>query len=197
MSFRFAYLVYCSFITFYRKTTCKNEEEPHISVDTNNSLHILHISKKEEGNYSCLLNGKTVQEFEVKVLSKATLLNQGQSFLLLLYFFIGFCNYLLMYATVKYHVHILELISCFRIYSLFNIFGVRTFFDNDVLLCRRMCCLASEIIFCWSLKSSQKGKLWTKCITMWTTEIVGMKLIFLFRLDIYRNNKYYVLIIAR
>ncbi|CAH0628758.1 unnamed protein product [Chrysodeixis includens] len=61
----------------FRKNTCKNEEEPRISVDTNNSLHILHISKKEEGNYSCLLNGKTVQEFEVKVLSKAKLLNQG------------------------------------------------------------------------------------------------------------------------
>ncbi|KAJ8727090.1 hypothetical protein PYW08_015487 [Mythimna loreyi] len=54
----------------------KNEEEPHISISANNSLHISHIRKNEEGNYSCLTNGKTVQVFEVIIVSKSKLLNQ-------------------------------------------------------------------------------------------------------------------------
>ncbi|XP_035432103.2 uncharacterized protein LOC118263935, partial [Spodoptera frugiperda] len=63
--------------SLFRNKKCKNEEESsHISVDTNNSLHILHITKKEEGNYSCQSDDKKVQEFEIKVVSKSKLLNQ-------------------------------------------------------------------------------------------------------------------------
>ncbi|KAH9641924.1 hypothetical protein HF086_011674, partial [Spodoptera exigua] len=62
--------------SLFRNKKCKNEEESHITVDTNNSLHILHITKKEEGNYSCQTDDKKVQEFEIKVVSKSKLLNQ-------------------------------------------------------------------------------------------------------------------------
>lgn len=41
-------------------------------------MHILHISKKEEGNYSCFLNGEKIQEFQITVVSKSKLLNQGK-----------------------------------------------------------------------------------------------------------------------
>ncbi|CAB3236004.1 unnamed protein product [Arctia plantaginis] len=44
----------------------RREDEPHISIDASNSLHILHISKNEEGNYTCSINGKKVKQFEVK-----------------------------------------------------------------------------------------------------------------------------------
>nr|XP_049697155.1 uncharacterized protein LOC110371767 [Helicoverpa armigera] len=61
---------------FRNNVLSKNEDEPHISLDANNSLHILHIRKNEEGNYSCTVNGKKIQEFEVRVVSKSKLLNQ-------------------------------------------------------------------------------------------------------------------------
>lgn len=67
------------FITdsFTRSILNTREEEPRISIDANNSLHILRISKNEEGNYTCSINGKNVKQFEVKVVSKSKLLNQG------------------------------------------------------------------------------------------------------------------------
>uniref|UniRef100_A0A2H1V510 SFRICE_013418 n=1 Tax=Spodoptera frugiperda TaxID=7108 RepID=A0A2H1V510_SPOFR len=100
--------------SLFRNKKCKNEEESsHISVDTNNSLHILHITKKEEGNYSCQSDDKKVQEFEIKVVSKSKLLNQGDLLthsnvtpfilrrdLLSIKGMAGFCQLFISYVTV-------------------------------------------------------------------------------------------------
>ncbi|XP_075972103.1 uncharacterized protein LOC142973955 isoform X2 [Anticarsia gemmatalis] len=62
--------------SLYRNILNKREDEPHISIDANNSLHILHITKNEEGNYTCSMNGKQIKQIEVRVVSKSKLLNQ-------------------------------------------------------------------------------------------------------------------------
>lgn len=66
-----------------RNIFSRREDEPHISIDASNSLHILHISKNEEGNYTCSINGRKVKQFELKVVSKSKLLNQGDYVMLI------------------------------------------------------------------------------------------------------------------
>lgn len=53
--------------------------EPNIYIDAYNSLYILHASKKEEGTYSCTVNGIKTREYFVTVVSMAKILNQGKN----------------------------------------------------------------------------------------------------------------------
>lgn len=54
-----------------------SSEEPHITIDAFNSLYILHATKKEEAVYSCTVDGEKIQKFDIRVVSKSKLLNQG------------------------------------------------------------------------------------------------------------------------
>lgn len=56
----------------------QSEEEPHITIDSYNSLYILHATKNEEGAYSCTVDGKKMQIFNVQVVAKSKLLNDGK-----------------------------------------------------------------------------------------------------------------------
>lgn len=55
----------------------ESEEEPHITIDSSNSLYLLHATKFEEGIYSCTVNGVKMQKTVIKVVAKYKLLNDG------------------------------------------------------------------------------------------------------------------------
>lgn len=57
------------------------ENEPHLTIDSYNSLYILHATKNEEGIYTCFVDDKKVQKYSLRIVSKSKLLNDGQFFL--------------------------------------------------------------------------------------------------------------------
>lgn len=56
-----------------------SEVEPHITIDSYNSVFILNASKYEEGIYKCTIGGENLQVYEVKIISKSNLINQGEN----------------------------------------------------------------------------------------------------------------------
>lgn len=52
-----------------------SEEEPHLTIDSFNTLYILQATKHEEAIYSCNVDGEKMQKFDVKVVSKSRILN--------------------------------------------------------------------------------------------------------------------------
>lgn len=55
----------------------ETQEEPHITIDAYNLLYILHATKKEEAIYTCKVDGIKMQKFNIRIVSKSRLLNQG------------------------------------------------------------------------------------------------------------------------
>lgn len=55
------------------------DEEPHITVDTFNTLYLTEVEESEEGNYTCEVDSVRIQLVRVFVVSKSKLLTQGES----------------------------------------------------------------------------------------------------------------------
>ena len=51
--------------------------EPRVTVDTFNTLYLYGVTREEEGNYTCHVDGIRMQNVKVFVVSKAKLLTQG------------------------------------------------------------------------------------------------------------------------
>ncbi|XP_073967429.1 uncharacterized protein [Choristoneura fumiferana] len=60
----------------FRNNMAESMNEPHLTIDAYNALYILHATKTDEGVYSCIVDGKTIQNFSVKVDPKYRFLNQ-------------------------------------------------------------------------------------------------------------------------
>lgn len=58
----------------------KPDEEPHITVDTFNTLYLTEVEESEEGNYTCLVDDVRMQQVRVFVVSKSRLLTQGENY---------------------------------------------------------------------------------------------------------------------
>lgn len=54
-----------------------SEEEPHLSIDAYNNLYILHATKNEESVYYCKVDGVKIQKFDIRIVAKSKVLNQG------------------------------------------------------------------------------------------------------------------------
>lgn len=59
----------------------ESEDEPHLTIDSYNSLYILHATKNEEGIYACVVDDKKMQNFTIRIVSKSKLLNDGIFFI--------------------------------------------------------------------------------------------------------------------
>ncbi|XP_038213265.1 uncharacterized protein LOC119833350 [Zerene cesonia] len=66
----------CRLNSTFRNNLGSTEDEPHIAIDSRNSLYILHASKREEGTYVCFIDGERKQSYKIKVVSMSRLLNQ-------------------------------------------------------------------------------------------------------------------------
>lgn len=64
----------------------ESDDEPHLTIDSYNSLYILYATKNEEGVYTCFADDKKMQNYTIKIVSKSKLLNDGK---FLSYFFIS------------------------------------------------------------------------------------------------------------
>lgn len=110
--------------------------EPHLTIDAYNALYILHATKTNEGVYSCIVDGKTIQNFSVKVDPKYKFLNQG----------ILFYMYILHTYTIYF--------SC--------IFALKFFFTDFIrhsmylgfVLSLTMTCYCAGICVAWQRRAS-------------------------------------------
>lgn len=66
-----------------RNNMAETEDEPHLTIDSYNSLYILHATKNEEGVYTCFVDNKKVQYYTLRIVSKSKLLNDGKFCMLL------------------------------------------------------------------------------------------------------------------
>ncbi|XP_052737979.1 uncharacterized protein LOC128198036 [Bicyclus anynana] len=60
----------------FRNNMGSGEEEPHLTIDAYNSLYILHATKREEGTYTCIVDGHNMQKSVVIIVSKSRFLNE-------------------------------------------------------------------------------------------------------------------------
>lgn len=61
-------------------TTLNDNNEPHVLVDTFNTLYLIDVTGGDEGNYSCQVNDIRMQQIRVYVVSKMKLLTKGNLF---------------------------------------------------------------------------------------------------------------------
>lgn len=54
------------------------DEEPHITVDTFNTLYLIGVTSAEEGNYTCEVDKIRMQQVKVFIVSKSRLLTLGE-----------------------------------------------------------------------------------------------------------------------
>lgn len=54
------------------------EEEPHVTVDTFNTLYLIDVTSSEAGNYTCEVDKIRMQQMRVFIVSKARLLTLGK-----------------------------------------------------------------------------------------------------------------------
>lgn len=59
------------------KTDVKEGTEPHVYVDTFNTLYLIDVSSDDEGNYTCQVDDTRMQQVRVFVVSKTRLLTKG------------------------------------------------------------------------------------------------------------------------
>lgn len=64
------------------------KEEPHITIDSLDTLYILYATKNEEGNYTCTVDNVKACEYFIKVVSMAKMLNQGRLYASIILYYI-------------------------------------------------------------------------------------------------------------